>query len=59
MEKKLEGITDVRDESARNEIRIVIQLTSKVNTERMLAKILKMTPLQSSFALNNVSLVHK
>jgi DNA gyrase subunit A len=57
-EKKIEGISDIRDESAKNEIRIVIELRKGEIGEILLNNLYKMTPLQSSFGINNVALVH-
>ena len=56
-EKKLEGISDIRDESDRNGIRIVYELKRDANPEIVLNKLFQMTALQSSFNVNNVALV--
>jgi DNA gyrase subunit A len=57
-EKKLEGITDIRDESDRDGMRVVIELRRDANARVVLNKIYQYTPLQSSFSINNVALVN-
>lgn len=47
--KRLEGIQDLRDESDRNGMRIVIELKRHENTDTVLANLFKHTPMQSSF----------
>ncbi len=59
IDKKIEGITDIRDESAKNIIRIAIALRPNINEKSMLAKLFKMTDLQTTFSINNVSLIEK
>ncbi|MFV0478960.1 MAG: DNA gyrase subunit A [Anaerorhabdus sp.] len=56
--KIIEGITDLRDESNRNGIRIVIELRKDVQAEVLLNQLYKTTALQSSFGVNNVVLVN-
>ncbi len=56
-EKKLEGLSDIRDESDRKGIRVVYELKRDANPEVVLNKLFMMTPLQSSFNVNNVALV--
>lgn len=56
-EKKLEGISDIRDESAKEDIRIVIECKKGEAGEIILNHLYKLTPLQSSFGVNAVSLV--
>jgi DNA gyrase subunit A len=56
-EKRLEGISDVRDESDRQGLRIVIELKRDVNARVVLNKVFQLTPLQTSFSINNVALV--
>jgi DNA gyrase subunit A len=56
-DKKIEGITDIRDESDRSGIRIVYELKRDVITSVVLNKLFQMTPLQSSFNVNNIALV--
>lgn len=57
-EKKIEGISDLRDESNRDGIKIVIDLKKDVNAEVILNQLYKLTPLQSSFGVNSLSLVN-
>ncbi len=57
-EKKLDGIADINDESDGDGMRIVIKLKSDANSNVVLNKLYKMTQMQSSFAVNNVALVH-
>jgi DNA gyrase subunit A len=56
-EKKIEGITDIRDESDKNGIRIVYELRKDAITNVVLNKLYQQTPLQSSFSVNNIALV--
>ncbi len=56
-EKKLDGISDVNDESDRDGLRIVVDLKRDANPNVVLNKLYQMTPLQSSFSINNVALV--
>ena len=55
-EKQIEGITDLRDESNMDGIRIVMELRKDVQPEVLLNQLYKMTPLQSNFSVNNVVL---
>ena len=55
--KIVEGITDLRDESGRAGIRIVIELRKDVNPEVMLNNLYKYTQLQTSFGMNMICLV--
>ncbi|TVP96442.1 MAG: DNA gyrase subunit A [Acholeplasmatales bacterium] len=57
-EKRIEGITDLRDESNRKGIRIVIELRRDVNAEVTLNNLYKFTPLQVSFGMNMLALVN-
>jgi DNA gyrase subunit A len=57
-EKRIEGITDLRDESNRNGIKIVIELRKDVNAEVTLNNLYKFTPLQTSFGINMLALVN-
>lgn len=57
-EKRIEGITDLRDESNRNGIRVVIELRKDVNAEVTLNNLYKFTPLQISFGINMLALVN-
>ncbi len=56
-EKKLDGISDLRDESDRDGVRIVFDLKKDVIPNIVLNHLYKYTPLQSSFSVNNVALV--
>ncbi len=56
-EKKIEGIADVTDTSARGKINIVIDIKKDANAKVVLNKLYKMTQLQTSFSVNNVALV--
>ncbi len=58
-EKRIEGITDLRDESNRNGIKIVIELRKDVNAEVTLNNLYKFTPLQTSFGINMLALVNQ
>jgi len=55
--KKVEGITDLRDESNRKGIRIVIELRKDVNPNVLLNKLYKHTALQTTVSLNMIALV--
>lgn len=57
-EKKLEGISDLRDESDRNGMRIVIELKHDANPQVVLNHLLTQTQLQTTFAINMLALVH-
>ncbi len=57
-DKKLEGIADINDESDYKGMRIVIKLRQDANSNVVLNKLYKMTPMQSTFAVNNVALVN-
>ncbi|MFC6334351.1 DNA gyrase subunit A [Paenibacillus septentrionalis] len=57
-EKKLEGITDLRDESDRNGMRIVIELRRDVNPNVVLNNLYKQTQLQTNFGINMLALVN-
>ena len=59
VDKKIEGINDIRDESNRDRIRIAIYLKKGVDPEAILMQIYKFTDLQTNFNLNNVSLIEK
>jgi DNA gyrase subunit A len=54
----LDGITDLRDESDRQGLRIVIELTKNVEPEKVLAGLYKHTPMQSTFSINLLALVN-
>ena len=57
-DKKLEGISDIRDESDRNGMRIVYVLKRDAVPNIVLNKLFKFTQLQSSFSVNNIALVN-
>ena len=56
-EKRLEGISDIRDESDRTGMRIVIELKRDANPQVVLNRLFAQTQLQSSFAINMLALV--
>jgi DNA gyrase subunit A len=56
-DKKIEGISDIRDESDRNGVRIVYVLKRDAITNVVLNKLYQMTALQTSFNVNNIALV--
>jgi len=56
-EKKIEGISDIRDESDRNGLRIVYELKRDAITNIVLNKLYQYTPLQTTFSVNNIALV--
>ena len=57
-EGKIEGILDIRDESDKDGIRVVYVLRNDVVPNVILNKLFQLTELQSSFAVNNIALVH-
>lgn len=57
-EKKIDGITNANDESDREGMRIVIDVSRDANANVVLNKLFKMTQLQTSFSVNNIALVH-
>jgi DNA gyrase subunit A len=56
-DKRIEGITDLRDESDREGMRIVIELRRDANDEVILNQLYKMTAFESTFGINNLALV--
>jgi DNA gyrase subunit A len=56
-DKKLEGIADLRDESDRNGMRIVVELKRDAMPQVVLNKLYKLTPMQSSFGVINLAIV--
>ena len=56
-EDKIEGITDLRDESDRQGMRIVIELTRTVEPRQVLKQLFKLTPMQQTFGMNMLALV--
>jgi DNA gyrase subunit A len=57
-EGRLEGLTDLRDESDRNGMRIIIETTRTVEPEAVLAELFKQTPMQATFSIIMVALVN-
>jgi len=57
-EKRLEGISDIRDESDRRGIRVVFELKRDANEQVVLNNLFKMTALQSSFGVNMLAIVN-
>ncbi len=56
-EKRLEGISDIRDESDRNGMRIVIELKREANAQVVLNRLYAQTSMQTTFAVNMLALV--
>ena len=56
-EGKIEGLADLRDESDRQGMRLVIELSRTAEPRQVLRQLLKMTPLQSTFSINMLGLV--
>lgn len=56
-EKKIEGISDIRDESDRDGTRMVVELKREANPNVVLSLLYKYTPLQTSYGINNICLV--
>ncbi len=56
-EKKLEGITEIRDESDKDGLRVVVEVKSAVNAKTVLNNLYAMTQFQSVYAINLVALV--
>lgn len=59
LEKKVEGISEVRDESGRNGLRIVVELKKEADANGILAYLLKKTDLQVTYNFNMVAIVNK
>lgn len=57
-DKVIEGITDLRDESNREGIKIVIELRKEIQPEVILNQLYRLTPLQTSFGVNMLALVN-
>ena len=55
-EKRIEGISDIRDESDRDGYRVVVELKRDANTDVILNQLYRFTPLQTSFGCNMVAL---
>jgi len=56
--ERITGISDIRDESDRNGLRIVVDVKKDAIASVVLSKLYKYTPLQSSYGVNNVALVN-
>jgi len=56
-EKKLDGISDIRDESNREGMRLVVELKRDAVPQVVLNKLFKLTPMQSSFGIINIAIV--
>jgi DNA gyrase subunit A len=57
-EKKVLGISDLRDESNREGVRIVIEIKRDAAASVILSQLFKLTPLQTSYGINNIALVN-
>ncbi len=57
-DKKLEGISNINDESDRDGMRVVYDLKKDAMSNVVLNNLFKLTPLQASFNVNNIALVH-
>jgi DNA gyrase subunit A len=57
-EKKIEGISDIRDESSREGMRVVIEIKRDAEPEIVLNQLWRYTALQSSFSVNNIALAN-
>ncbi|MCA9343152.1 DNA gyrase subunit A [Candidatus Saccharibacteria bacterium] len=56
-DKKINGISDLRDESARGDVKIVIDLKKDAYPKKILNQLFKLTPLQTSFHFNMLALI--
>ncbi len=56
-DKKLDGISNINDESDKDGMRIVVDVKRDANAQVVMNKLFKMTPLQSSFSVNAIALV--
>ncbi len=56
-DKKLTGISDLRDETARGEVRIVLDLKKDAYPKKLLNQLYKLTPLQTTFHFNMMALI--
>lgn len=55
---KIEGLTDLRDESDRNGMRIIIETTRNVEPEEVLSRLFRLTPMQTTFSIIMLALVN-
>ena len=58
-EKKIEGITEIYDDSPGDDVRLVVELAKGVSAEPIIAKLYKMTRLEDTYSFNQVALVNK
>ena len=58
-DKRIDGISDLRDESDRDGMRIVIELKRDVNPHKVLNNLFKHTPMQQAFGINMLALVER
>ena len=56
-DKKITGISDMRDETARGNVRIVIDLKKDAYPKKLLNQLYKLTPLQTTFHYNMLALI--
>ena len=56
-DKKLNGISDLRDETARGKVRVVVELKKDAYPKKLLNQLFKLTPLQTTFNFNMLALV--
>ncbi|HLF64237.1 MAG TPA: DNA gyrase subunit A [Saprospiraceae bacterium] len=56
-DQKITGINEVRDESSRDEIRLIVELKRDALSQVVLSQLFNFTPLQSSYGVNNVALL--
>lgn len=57
-DERIEGITDLRDESDRTGMRVIIELTRTVDPKQVLTSLFKLTPMQSTFSIIMLALVN-
>lgn len=57
-EEKIDGISDLRDESDRSGLRIVVEVKKDAMASVVLSKLYKFSPLQTSYGVNNIALVN-
>ena len=57
-DNRIEGLTDLRDESDRNGMRIILETARGAKIEDILAQLFQLTPLQSTFSINLLALVN-
>jgi DNA gyrase subunit A len=57
-EGKIEGLTDLRDESDRTGMRIIVETTRNVAAEEVLAELFRLTPMESTFSIIMIALVN-